>query len=127
MKRIWRKAVAMGSTVAAFFLTSAVALAQNASNPVTLCDPLGSNCAPGNETFLSVLNNVIGFLFTDIAIPLTTIMVLVGAFQFMTGGGDPEKISKARKTLIYAAVGFAIALLASGVSSIIKSVLTGSS
>jgi hypothetical protein len=106
---------------AAFFATVGAALAQNASQgstQVSLTDPLG-----GGETFLSVVNNVAGFLFTDIAIPLATIMILVGAFQFMTGGGDAEKISKARKTIMYAAIGFGIALIASGASSIIKSIL----
>jgi hypothetical protein len=127
MKHAWKKVLGVSSGLATFFMTAAAAFAQvqNASNPIPLCDPLGTNCQQGTETFLSVLNNVAGFLFTDIAIPLATIMVLVGAFQFMTGGGDPEKISRARKTILYAAIGFAIALIASGVSSIIKSVLLG--
>lgn len=122
MKR-WVEKVGAISGVASFllFLETSLVKAQ------TLCDPLGTNCQKGNETFLSVVNNVAGFLFTDIAIPLATIMVLIGAFQFITGGGDPEKISKARKTILYAAIGFAVALIASGVSSIIKSILTGSS
>lgn len=120
---VMRKAATrMGGIVGgfvAFFVTTGAALAQT---QISLTDPLG-----GQETFLSVLNNVAGFLFTDIAIPLATIMILVGAFQFMTGGGDAEKISRARKTIMYAAIGFAIALIASGASSIIKSILTGSS
>lgn len=109
------------AATATFFMTAGAALAQNAqqgSTQVSLSDPLG-----GGETFLSVVNNVAGFLFTDIAIPLATIMILVGAFQFMTGGGDAEKISKARKTIMYAAIGFAIALVASGASKIIQSIL----
>lgn len=115
MKRLVEKTGIVGGAGAiTLFLGTLSAKAQ------TLTDPLG-----GGESFISVVNNVAGFLFTDIAIPLATIMVLVGAFQFMTGGGDPEKISKARKTILYAAIGFAIALIASGVSSIIKSVLTG--
>jgi hypothetical protein len=90
----------------------------------TLCDPLGGNgCAPGTETFASVANNVANFLVYDIAIPLSVIMVLVGAFQFMTGGGDPEKISQARKTILYAAIGLAVALMAGGITSIVKSIL----
>ena len=86
----------------------------------TLTNPLGG------QSFTDVVNNVTGFLLTDIAIPLCVIMVLVGAFQFMTGGGDPEKISKARKTILYAAVGLALALIAGGVTSIIQSILKGS-
>jgi hypothetical protein len=95
------------------------------ADTVTLCDPLGTNCAYGNETFASVALNVTNFLFTYIAIPLATIMVLVGAFQMMTSAGDPEKFSQGRKTLIYAAIGFAVAILASGITSLITNVLTG--
>jgi hypothetical protein len=69
---------------------------------------------------------VAGFLFWDIAMPLSVIMVLVGAFKFMTSAGDPEKVSEARKTILYAAVGFAIACLCGAVTNIIKSFVTGS-
>jgi hypothetical protein len=127
MRNIWRGAAVVYVSLLSFLALAGTALAQNnASNPPVLCDPLGTNCAPGSETFQTVANNVAGFLFTDIAIPLSVIMVLVGAFQFMTGGGDPEKISKARKTILYAAIGFAIAIIATGVTSIIHSILTGS-
>jgi Type IV secretion system pilin len=121
MIKMAKRISGIGAGVVTFFVTTGAALAQNApqgTTQISLTDPLG-----GQETFLTVLNNVAGFLFTDIAIPLATIMILVGAFQFMTGGGDPEKISKARKTIMYAAIGFAVALIASGASSIIKSIL----
>ena len=65
----------------------------------------------------------IGFIFWDVAIPLCTIMALVGAFQMMTSGGNPEKASQGRKTLMYAAIGFAVALIASGITGIIQSIL----
>ena len=112
----------MYAGVAGFFAAVPAAFAQvtNQQNPIQLTNPLNTT------NFTDVINNIAGFLFTDIAIPLSTIMILVGAFQFMTGGGDPEKISKARKTIMYAAIGFAVALIASGVSSIIKSILNGS-
>ena len=89
------------------------------AQPITLTNPLNSN------SFTQVLTNVIGFLFWDIAIPLTTIMVLVGAFQMMTAAGDPEKFSKGRKTLIYAAIGFGVAFLAGGVAKILQNILGG--
>ncbi len=75
---------------------------------------------------MSVANSVAGFLFYDIAAPLTSIMVLVGGFQMMTAAGDPEKFSKGKKTLTYAAVGFVIVLIAGGITSLIKSIFAGS-
>ncbi len=88
---------------------------------IALNDPLG-----GGETFASVANNVIFFISTTIAIPLTAIMVLVGAFQITTSAGDPEKFSQGRKTILYAAIGFVIAIIATGVTSIIKSLFGNS-
>lgn len=125
MKYAWGKVIGVGSWLAVFLVTAEVAFAQNASNPVKLCDPLGTNCQTGNETFISIANNIAGFLFTDIAIPLAVIMVLVGAFQMMTSAGEPEKISQAKKTMTYAAIGFGIALVAGGITQLIKNVLTG--
>jgi hypothetical protein len=91
-----------------------VALAQG----TTLQNPLGSN-----TSFTTVLNSIISFILTDIAIPLCTIMALVGAFQLMTSAGDPEKTSKGRKTLLYAVIGFGVAICAAGLSYLIKNLL----
>jgi hypothetical protein len=114
-KKAW---VAAGGAIT--FFISNIALAQSA---VTLCDPLGTNCQPGGESFASIATNVTQFLVEDIAIPLVVIMVLVGAFQIMTSGGDPEKFSTGRNTVTYAVIGFGIALIGLGIVSIIKSFL----
>ncbi len=50
------------------------------------------------------------FVWTIIII--CVIMVLAAAFNYMTSGGEPEKLKKARSYLIYSAVGIAIALIA---------------
>jgi hypothetical protein len=111
IKRI--AAVVMG--VGAFGAVTATAFADS----VVLTDPLGGATLP------QVLTNVINFLSTTIAIPLTVIMVLIGAFQMMTSAGNPEKFTKGRTTLLYAAIGFAVALLASGVTTLISNILQG--
>jgi hypothetical protein len=104
-----------------FLSTAAIVLADSnngASQPITLTDPLG-----GSESFTSVATNVSQFLVADVAIPLTVIMVLVGAFQIMTSAGDPEKFSKGRKTILYAAIGFLAAIISLGAVSLIKNFL----
>ncbi|HEY5221373.1 MAG TPA: hypothetical protein VIJ29_04545 [Candidatus Paceibacterota bacterium] len=120
-KMVERKGFAGGVSAALFlFLTATAANAQ------TLCDPLGTNCQPGTESFSTVATAVAAFLFWDIATPLSAIMVLVGAFQLITSAGEPEKISQGRKTLLYAVIGFAIALLAGSVVNIIKNFIGAS-
>ncbi|OGZ01373.1 MAG: hypothetical protein A3A43_01095 [Candidatus Liptonbacteria bacterium RIFCSPLOWO2_01_FULL_56_20] len=58
-----------------------------------------------------------------ISVPIVSIMVLWGGFQIAIAAGDPEKFSTGRKTIIYAAVGFLVILLAQGAVSIIRSIL----
>jgi len=109
----------MAGTAASSFLITGVAYAQSTqSQAISLTDPLG-----GNETFTTVATAVAGFLFWDIAMPLSVVMVLVGAFQLMTSAGEPEKVSQGRKTLMYAIIGFAIAFVAGGITNIIKSLI----
>jgi hypothetical protein len=109
----------MAGTAASSFLITGVAYAQSTqSQAISLTDPLG-----GKETFTTVATAVAGFLFWDIAMPLSVVMVLVGAFQLMTSAGEPEKVSQGRKTLMYAIIGFAIAFVAGGITNIIKSLI----
>jgi predicted permease len=85
----------------------------------TLKNPL-SPC----EDFKCVVQKVIGGLqmLANIVAPL---MVLIGGLQLMFAGGNEERIKSGRKTILYAVVGYAIVLLASGLSLIIKDVLGG--
>lgn len=98
-------------------LTLAVANAQQTipSSGVTTVDQLGQ-----------VLCNVIGYFFW-IVIVISVIMVLVAAFQYVTAGDDTEKTSKARKTITYAAIGIAVALLAESIPSIVSDFFSGAS
>ena len=75
------------------------------SNPrtITLPNPLGCN------TFEECANKIIDALLI-VAIPIVTIMVLYGGFQMMTAGGDPEKFTNGRKTVLYAAIGLVVVL-----------------
>ncbi|MGD1003730.1 MAG: hypothetical protein ABR884_04130 [Minisyncoccia bacterium] len=121
MIRMVKQGRAVWASVIVFFAGMGVAFAQGGTQAITLTDPLG-----GSESFTTVATAVASFLFWDIAMPLSVIMVLVGAFKFMTSAGDPEKVSEARKTILYAALGFAIACLCGAITNIIKSFVTGS-
>jgi type IV secretion system pilin len=58
-------------------------------------------------------------------IVFSVIMFLVGGFTYATSQGDAEKVSKATKTLTYAAIGVVVALVAAGVPVFIDNVLGG--
>jgi len=110
-----------GAAPVVFFAWLNVALAQSTGGGtnIKLPDPLGG------QSFSEITANVLGFIFWDIATPLSVIMVLVGAFQLMTSAGNPEKASQGRKTIMYAAIGLAIAIMAGGLSSLLKNIITG--
>ena len=48
------------------------------------------------------------------------VMVLYGAFTFLTSSGDPTKTGKATKVITYAVIGMIIALLARAVPQAVK-------
>lgn len=86
----------------------------------------GVNQLPGQSiTQVSQLTAVIcSFLayFFWIVLVVSVIMVLYAAFTYVTAGEDTEKTSKARRTLTYAAVGIAVALLATALPDIVGSI-----
>ena len=58
-----------------------------------------------------------------ILLAISLIYLILAAFQFVTGGGDPAQISGARQKLIYALIGIAIALIAAGFPAILRSIV----
>lgn len=84
-------------------LLAVAALAYAQQNPNAITNPIGSN------TFQEAIKRVTTWA-AAIAVPLTTLMVLIAGLLYMTAGGDPEKIKRAHKALTWAAVGFAVVL-----------------
>ena len=82
---------------------------------VTLPNPLGQSCSDLG----CPIDKILSILFT-IGIPLTTIMVLWGGFKLVTSAGDPEKAKEGRKTILYAAIGFVVILLANSIPGFLK-------
>lgn len=61
--------------------------------------------------------------FAGIVVIIAVIAILYGAVLYLTAGGDEEKVGKAKKTIMYGAVGVLIAILAYGVFTLISSFL----
>lgn len=47
-----------------------------------------------------------------VAAAIAILVIVIAGFNLVTGGGDPEKIARSKKTIIFALVGLAIALSA---------------
>lgn len=82
----------------------------------TVCETLGSNsdCSDtpdGSVSINSAITTVITLLSFIVGI-VAVIMVITAGFKYVTAGGDSNKITSAKNTLIYAIIGVAIAVLA---------------
>lgn len=57
------------------------------------------------------------------AAPVTAIAVLVGGYQLMSSGGNEEKVSRGKKTILYAAAGYGVILLSTAVVGLVQGIL----
>jgi len=72
---------------------------------------------------IEILNNIIGAIQIYIAPPIAAIMVLIGAFQILFAGGNPDKFETGKKTILYTVIGYAIVLIACGITGLIADLL----
>ena len=70
-----------------------------------------------------VLTKVISVLSIVTAI-IAVIIIIIAGIRFVLSGGDPQKVASARNTIIYAAVGLAVAALAQALVQLILDKLT---
>ncbi|MDO8577527.1 MAG: hypothetical protein Q7R55_01520 [Candidatus Wildermuthbacteria bacterium] len=74
------------------------------------------------KNLFELIDNIIRFIF-NIAFVLLPLMVVIGAFMFLTAGGKPEQITKARALLLWTAVGFGVILVARGLPAVLRQIL----
>lgn len=74
-------------------------------------------------TLGDLLNTILQGL-TILAIPVVTVMIIIGAYYLITSAGSADKVKKGKDYILWAVVGFAILLLASSVTAIITNFLS---
>ncbi len=65
--------------------------------------------------------------FFAIFIVVAVIFVILAAFKYLTGGGDPEKLRAANHSLVYTFIAIAVALIARTVPDIVANLIGASS
>lgn len=68
---------------------------------------ISARSKPIEQVALNIISNIILPLIGAIAVG----MVIYGGVLFITSSGDPEKVTKARKTLMWAIIGIIIVVL----------------
>ena len=105
--------------VAAFVILAVLvvpvfALAQNGLIPCgTEVDDKGLVTNPcGFKDFLALINNVIGFIFQYLILPIAAILFAFAGFKLVFSGGSTEARGTAKKVFTNTAIGLIIALSA---------------
>ena len=103
--------------------TSAWIAALIPASVMAAIEPLPTATAPKNLTgFLDVINKIAKWMY-NLLLALGVVFVLYAAFLYLLSQGSDDKITTAKRVLIYAIVALVIAVLAGGVSSIVKDAL----
>lgn len=101
------------------FTTTTSPLAFAESPQETTCKGAGGkwedgkcqNQASNGPSVQSVIQNVIDLLLFLVGI-IAVIVIVVSGFRFVTSNGDPQQISKAKDSIIYAVIGIVVAVMA---------------
>jgi hypothetical protein len=91
---------------------------------VALASPAFAQGASGAPTLSGVIDNLRNWIVGILA-GVATLFLTVGGLRYLTAGGDPGQIEKAKTALKSAAIGYALAILAPLLVSILASIVGG--
>jgi len=97
------------------------------------CDDLGNGLNPPEGTLCicnpwtatstqGLINNVTNFIFL-LATAVVPLLFMIAGFYFITAGGNPANIEKAKKIIIYTIIGYAIVLFSRALTSLLNNIL----
>jgi hypothetical protein len=105
----------LGILLVTGLFTASSALAQN-----TLTEP--TNVITSASDITALFCGILVWMFWGLLV-LGVAMILIGGYTYATSNGETEKVSKATKTLTYAAIALVVAIVAKGVPSLVYSLL----
>lgn len=95
-----------------------IVLNQALAADINLPNPLGER----GRDIPTLVRTITGYLVV-VGGFVATFMLIYGAFQILTAGGDPEKVQKGKRTVLYTVLGYGIILLSYGMAAIIQDIL----
>lgn len=99
-------------SVIAFLINTGLALAVSPTlNPINIQITPPSQGVPPTTPVGTVITNALTIVFVVAAL-LVLFMLIIGAFQWITSGGDKENVGHARARITHALIGLAILALA---------------
>ncbi len=90
----------------------------------TLMIPLavGANISEPND-ILDVFRNILSFLWQVFTI-VTVIFFVIAGLMYATAAGEPTRIDKAKKMLLYGVMGAIVAILSGSVEGVMRGILS---
>ncbi|MGD1003731.1 MAG: hypothetical protein ABR884_04135 [Minisyncoccia bacterium] len=117
--RTWFETSSFSKMALGGFLSLAFGLVAHAATAGV--QPLPGQSITNVSGVTAVICSFLAYFFW-IVLVVSVIMVLYAAFMYVTAGDDTEKTSTARRTLTYAAVGIAVALISTALPDIVGSI-----
>ncbi len=106
----------LASILSAVAITPVVSASNEAGEQAcTGLESLGVDCNANGKTAEEIAKQPLQSLIRTFSIVIgavAVIMIIYGGFKFITSGGDADKNKSARNTIIYAAIGLAIVVMA---------------
>ena len=93
------------------------------ASPVVLFAQTVNITNPLNSSNFCNLLSKIGDGVGGLVASLSVIMIIISGIFYLTSAGNPERINTAKKALIYAIIGLAIAIAATTIKDIILGVI----
>ena len=75
-------------------------------------------------TFAELVDKIVKWIL-EIAMVLAPLVIVYGGFTYMTAMGEAAKVNTAKQIILYACIGFLLALLASSLINILKGLAGG--
>ena len=84
----------------------------------------GEFTATGPDGLWDMINTVINVILGLVGV-VAVFMLILGGINFITSQGDTAKVTKARNTILYGAIGLVVALLAYAIVNFVVSKIVG--
>ena len=75
----------------------------------------GANCNPNGDEAETRVNDIVALIINILSWivgVVSVIMVIFGGFKYITSGGDSNKVTSAKNTILYALIGLVVVVLA---------------
>lgn len=119
MKNLITRTTPITLSIASLLFGAAQAFAQGADVAINIVPPNGITKEAGQAG--TVLSNIIKLIIFGAAL-IVIFMLIWGAFEWITSGGDKEHIAKARSKIVNALIGLVILAIAFLIAAVAQSI-----